>query len=179
MVSKAVFFLGYSPNYNLKGYGWVSNGGGGFTLTEMTIEFASAMEFGVDFWDTSHNSWGMISGVSTIPDRESKRVKMIGQTVSATGLKMGSTFLYLGAHYRWESFYIPFGLTYSFNRIKSSSTSAESLQVKNGVGAIIGLGWFLNDHLALGLTGKSSAVQLEATENGQTSMDTAIFSSIA
>lgn len=159
--------LGFSPNYTLTQN--VTTTVGGIPMkVEAKAEFNSSFEFGVDFWNSTPNSWGLISGVSMTPDRKVKSVTVNGASTLVKDVKMASTFLYLGTHYRWESFYIPFGLTYSINRFTPDPSTTADLEVKNGIGAIIGIGWFIGDRLSLDLIGKSSVVDLETTESGVT-----------
>lgn len=162
--------IGFSPNYTINTTGTTTSNGTSVNV-DVTIDFDSSMEFGLDYWNSTQNSWGLISGVSTTPERKSKTVKAAGISVPMTDLKISSTFLYVGAHYRWQSFYIPLGITYSINRISTNSNTNGDLKVKNGIGALIGIGWFIDDRFAIDLLGKSSVVDLESSENGVSSTD--------
>lgn len=157
--------VGYSSNYTLA-QDMVTMSGGVPMKIEAKVEFESSIELGLDFWNSTQNSWGLISGISWTPDRKAKSASVNGTSVPVSDAKMASTFIYLGTHYRWESFYIPLGLTYSINRFTPDASSTADHEIKNGVGALVGLGWFIGDRFALDLIGKSSVVDVETKQNG-------------
>lgn len=155
--------LGYSPNYllNLNGAGVSSGTPYGINYI---LQYQSAMEVGFDIWNTSQNSWGFISGFQYSGDRKLESGTVNGLPVStASGVSKYQThFLYVGGAYRWESFYIPLGLTYGLT--KMTPASEMNIEVKNGVGALFGIGWFIGDHFVIEYIGRSATTELRIVE---------------
>ncbi|MEK2687857.1 hypothetical protein [Bdellovibrio sp. GT3] len=76
---------------------------------------------------------------------------------------------YAGTAYRWEIFYIPLALNYNIVYFQPAPLTFGSIEAKNGIGAHLGVGWFINDHFALEFIGRSAMTELNLTNSTGTS----------
>lgn len=135
--------VGYSPNYLVTLDGTGVNNGTPYSA-KYNMEYDGSAEFGINLWNASPHSWGFISGFHYGAERKLSKMSINGISIpvsSSDTSKYQTHFLYAGTLYRWESFYIPLAITYGMTKFTSAS-SLQSLEVKNGVGALLGLGWF-------------------------------------
>ncbi|WP_410468739.1 hypothetical protein [Bdellovibrio bacteriovorus] len=155
--------IGYSPNYLVKLSGTGVSGGMPYSAN-YDLEYQSAVELGINLWDTSPHAWGVISGFHYGAERSVSKATINGTSVpvSSDASKYQTHFLYVGAHYRWESFYIPIAITYGITKF-TTAMGAQSLEVKNGIGALLGLGWFFTDNFAIEYIGRSAGTELNVS----------------
>lgn len=131
------------------------SGSSGTVEAEFSVE--TGIGFGASFMSMEERSWGFSGGVNFEPAREIKSVTFTGPGGTATGVlsstKMSVLFFEGNAIYRWDKFYLPFGLNFSIPRLTSPSSS--TVDIKGSVGAFVGAGFLLNDNCALELFARS------------------------
>ena len=154
--------LGYSPNYmvDLQGSGTLA--GVPYTI-KYELEYKSATSIQLDYWNLSNNSFGFVSGFQFDTQRTISKAKVDGINVNisnpATYAKFQTHFLYLGAAYRWNIFYIPFGITYGLHTLVPAA-SPGSTTTEKGNGYTLGLGWFLKDDLVIEYASRTAAIEI-------------------
>lgn len=169
--------VGYSPNYLVSLSGTSFSGGIPYAIS-YNLEYEAAAEFGINLWKTKPHSWGFISGFQFGAERKLQKGSINGISISASSdtSKYQTHFLYAGTLYRWESFYIPLAITYGITKF-TAATTVESLEVKNGVGALLGLGWFFTDSLAIEYIGRSASTELNMSNGTDQSNTNGMISS--
>jgi len=142
----------------------VSNSTGSGTGST-TLNTDTAAGVGIEASQSDPNSWGFSTGLTYDFPREvnSQTITVNGFTGSAvaTGSKTKIEFftLYVNAIYRWEKFYIPFGLNYTLPIIKRAPTAEGTLDTDGGVGTQLGAGLSIKDNLAIELFVRTSALK--------------------
>ncbi|MEK2646436.1 hypothetical protein [Bdellovibrio sp. BCCA] len=169
--------VGYSPNYQVKMTGTGINSGTPYS-TDYKLEYDSSAEFGVDAWNTPKNSWGFISGIQIGQERKLKSGTINGFPISTSSgvSKYQTNFLYAGTAYRWESFYIPLALVYGMTKF-TSATPMDSIELKNGFGAHLGVGWIINDHFVIEYIGRAVTTELNVTSGSSSEKNTGTIGS--
>lgn len=167
---------GFSPNYMVGLTGTGTSSGTPYSVN-YSMNYASSMEFGADFWNTPPNSWGFISGIQIGSERSLTSGSVNGIPITTTGTvsKYQTSFLYAGTAYRWSSFYIPLGLTYGMTTFTPATPM--NFEVKSGMGAILGLGWFFNENFVLEYIGRSATTELRATSGSDSETTTGVLAS--
>lgn len=134
----------------------------------------SSVGLGVGYLRTEQQSWGFSGSILYEPRREIKSLTVSGPggtfTSSATGTKAKLSFILLEANaiYRWNEFYIPFGLNLSAPSL--TDTGSDVYDVKGGLGAFLGAGWFIMDNSSIELFVRSIGMKMTATD-GTTTID--------
>lgn len=140
--------MGYSPSYLVSLVGTGTSSGTTY-VADYTLFYSNIVEFGLEIWSTQKNSWGFMSG-----------------------------FQYGGGLYRWDSFYLPLGLTYGITKFTSSSTTVTA-EAKSGVGLHFGIGWFLGDNFVIEYIGRSATTELKLTSGSDSETATGVIGSAA
>lgn len=161
--------VGYSPLYLVDLSGGGASGSSTY-LVKYELEYKGSPEAGIDIWNLNKHSWGFISGAQVSQEREMNSGKINGLTVNTASptAKFQTSFVYLGTAYKWESFYIPLALTYGISKVQPVSGNAD---VKTGVGALLGFGYFFTDSFAIEYIGRSAVMDLNMS-NGTTHENT-------
>lgn len=104
------------------------------------------------------NDWGVLLGLNYEGQRQfdGGTIKGGGVVVTLTGgsdaSKVQFSTLYASAAYRWNEFYLPFGLNYSVVKFTPASTGGNQAYDASGeLGAQLGVGWFFEEHFAIEL----------------------------
>ncbi|WP_413943215.1 hypothetical protein [Bdellovibrio sp. HCB-162] len=163
--------VGYSPNYQVKMTGHGTSSGTPY-FNDYNLEYDSSGEFGVDAWNTPQNAWGFISGVQIGSERKFKSGTINGLSIptSVATPKYQTNFFYIGTAYRWENFYIPLAIVYGITKYTSASPM-DSIDIKNGIGAHLGVGWIIHDHFVIEYIGRAVTTELDL-KSGSTSEKT-------
>lgn len=123
------------------------------------------------------HAWGFIGGLDYEGQRQFQSGSFSGggQTVQLTGgsgaSKVQFTSVYASAVYRWEDFYLPFGLNFSFINFTPAAGATATGTTQGGVGAQIGIGYQFNDWFALEAYSWATAMQLNIADSS-TSLST-------
>lgn len=155
--------VGFSPNYlvGLTGSGFSS--GTPYT-TNYAMEYEQGMSAQFDFRKMSPDAWGLMMGFHFESERSLRKMTLNG--LSATPSGKTSTyqthFIFLAGAYRWDSFFIPIGLTYGITHFKPSTTTpGTEVNTQNGVGSIIGVGWYVDKDFTIEYVGRSALTTLD------------------
>ncbi|WP_413585030.1 hypothetical protein [Bdellovibrio sp. HCB274] len=164
--------LGYSPLLTLNLKGTDTEAGTGNTYHNIVeLEYKGSAAFSLTAWRTPQNSWGFVSGYEYTGQRELKKVTVNG--LSSTNIQSSSKYqvqnVYVGTAYRWENLFIPLALNYTFVFFQPAPLSVGTVEVKNGVGAHLGLGWFLGDNFVIEFLGRSALTELNMSDSTGTS----------
>ncbi|AZZ35946.1 hypothetical protein CIK05_03770 [Bdellovibrio sp. qaytius] len=157
--------LGYSPLYLVILSGTGVNTGTPYT-TKYELIYGGSAEAGLDLWNVNQHSWGFISGVQISQERKMFSGKVNGQDVNTTTptAKFQTSFIYLGAAYKWESFYVPLAITYGISKIEpAAGATGTTTEIKTGAGALLGFGYFFSDSFAIEYIGRSATMKLKFT----------------
>jgi len=161
---------GYSPNHIVTLKGTLTSGST-TTDADLSLEYKPAGEASVHIWYAPKNSWAFISGFFYGAEREFSKGTINGQQMTPTSpaSKYQTHFAYLGTAYRWNSFYLPLALTYGITTFTPANDS--EVEFKGGPGAMLGLGWFIGEHIAIEYVGRSATTELKTT-TGTTNFET-------
>lgn len=115
------------------------------------------------------NHWGFMVGA----DYEGTRTLKSGMfnagstsIVLAGGAKMQISTAYVNAVYRWENFYLPFGLNYSTVNFTTGGGVLGTDSVQGGIGAQLGVGWQFNNWFSLEAYSWATSMQMNMTTSG-------------
>lgn len=160
--------LGYSPLYTADLTGGASNG----NIIAYDLKYEGSSEAGIDIWNLNKHSWGFISGVQLSQERKFKSGTLNGVTIdpNSPSPTFQTNFAYLGTAYKWESFYFPLALTYGMSKV-NMPPGYPTNEVKNGIGALLGFGYFFSDSFAIEYIGRSAIIDWNFS-NGTTNANT-------
>lgn len=155
--------LGTSLNYlvALSGTG-VSAGTPYFTT--QTFQHEAATSIALDFRSLNRNSWGMIGGLEYETARALTKFTangLNGTVTSANAFKFQTHFIHFGTAYRWDIFYIPLGLAYGLTKFTPATGATYTGTAENGMGAYIGMGWYVNDNFVIEYVSRSATTTLK------------------
>lgn len=136
------------------------------------FEYKEALSFCIEMRDSQKNAWGYGLGLTFDMERElesaifksgSSSLSLVG---SGGASKIGATAIEFNAIYRWNEFYIPFGLNYTAMRFTPAPGYSGGFNVDSGFGAQFGLGFFINDNVAIEMSSRASNYSLNFTQGG-------------
>lgn len=114
-------------------------------------------------------SWGFIAGLTYDFKREfdGGELTLEGQKFifdeGGDNDEIQVTVIYANAVYRWNEFYLPFGLNYSFVDYEAVGGGVDA---DGGIGAQLGIGYMLSDNFALELMSRATTLELGAKGGG-------------
>lgn len=135
---------------------------------DLELEGAPAFTVGATY--SPKQSWGMNVGVSTEAKRriKSQKITVDGSDAVAEDheehYNLRFTHVYLNAIYRWENFYLPFGLNYSIVQADKELTQFKHIQGSAGVQ--FGVGVFANDSVAFEFLIQATSVRTGGAADG-------------
>ena len=171
------FHVGYSPTYfsmmNITG----TEGSTPYTDSYF-MEFEGASEIGIDIFKMPRNDWGFIFAAEAGKARKlTKLTDKNNQTYTPQPGQEVATFqtgfIRIGAVYRWDIAYIPVGITYGMTAMTMPSSG--TLEVKGGPGMFFGIGWNLDDTIAIEYIGRSTLTQYTYKNNTTTETGTGVI----
>lgn len=130
------------------------------------------------------NSWGFGAGVQVGTKVKFKKLKMkLNGTTTEMQLegedKLQETSIYANAIYRWNSFYLPFGLNYT---ALSYSPKDPNFTIDGGIGLQLGFGFWLTNNFTIDVMVKASSLELtskDTTDDIQVKMEEAAIANLA
>jgi len=137
------------------------------------FEFEPGFSIGYEYRNASANSWGASFGVEYHSEKQVEEVSFSGETAQATGNDNATiqiTHLYFNLIYRWDVFYIPFGLNVASVKYTPPSTFIGEFEDESSLGFNFALGWELGDNFLIEYGARSTTYSLEYT-NGSTVVD--------
>ncbi|WP_413575487.1 hypothetical protein ACLVWU_14200 [Bdellovibrio sp. HCB290] len=164
--------LGYSPQLQVKLEGTDTETSTGNTYhNNVELDYKGSASFSLTAWRTPQNSWGFVSGYEYTGQRDFKMATIngISSTTALAGSKYQAQNLYVGTAYRWEVFFIPLALNYSFVFFQPPPLSFGTVEVKNGIGAHLGVGWFIGENFVIEILGRSALTELNMSSSSGTS----------
>ncbi|QDK46441.1 hypothetical protein DOM22_15355 [Bdellovibrio sp. ZAP7] len=170
---------GYSPNFLVALKNEETPTSGTTTTRNYDMEYSGASGFSLHIWYAPKNSWGAISGLEYGGVRELKKLTYNGMSTTSFGAasQYQQHNIYGGTLYRWDSFYIPLALNYGAVNFKPASTFLGSYEAKGGMGAMLGVGWFIGEHIVIEYVGRSSTTELNTTTTAGTTKGTGTIAS--
>lgn len=130
--------------------GWISTVPN--TTFDSEIKFESGFSIGYEYRNTRVNSWGSSFGVNYHAKKDVKSWKINDTKISNTDVSISILSLYADLLYRWESFYIPFGINISSINYELPETDSGEITTKGMIGANLGIGWMINDEISIQYT---------------------------
>lgn len=139
---------------------------------EVNVNFKleNAVGVGLHYMRAKPNAWGYSVGGLLESTRKFKGFTVSANgnsiTVNATNDDTKLTLLIAegNALYRFENFYIPFGLNFSIPVLEYVSTSSK-VEALGSIGIQFGMGYFINDNLSAEIYYRSIGMQLKETSN--------------
>lgn len=120
------------------------------TDAEVKYEWEAALGLSIEVAMMEPESWGFSAGYQFEGAHKIDQVTMEsgGTTYSGKGadFELQVSDVYANAIYRWDQLYLPFGLNYSFVKVKNAPLALKD--VEGGVGMQVALGVNLTEHLA-------------------------------
>lgn len=148
----------------------VSNTAG--TLTAQ-LDYSNSISLELEARNMKANSWGFVGGLSL--DREQE---ITGGTISGAGSfvvltggnpsKIQTNTIYGSAVYRWNQFYLPFGLNISSVKYTPPSGYTGTASAKGGVGGQLGVGYYFSENFALEGHSRAIGLKLSGANSGST-----------
>ena len=146
--------------------------GGSSTTGNFTLSGESALSLQGGLQMLSERSWGFQAGIGFEGRRDinSFSGNLGGASAGSFSTKpaLQMSFIEANALYRWNLFYLPFGLSYSLPQLDAGS--AGNLAVKGSIGTQFGGGFYLSDHFQLGILLRILGVTATAS-SGTTTYD--------
>ena len=127
-------------------------------LDETVIDFETGFSIGYEYRDASKNDWGKAFGVMHSLARDAEAVEINGERTKLSGdvASVAMTTIYAMAIYKWEKFYIPFGISYNQITYEPPSGFNGDVTSEGGVGFIFSLGWEIDDRYLIEYGARSS-----------------------
>ncbi len=141
-----------------------------------SLDYEPAFTVSVEARKLAESSWGFIGQVYYDSDRKvtGGSVKSGNYSAVFTGENPSKLQLIVvsgSAAYRWHDFYLPFGLNYSIPTFTPSKTSTnDSDTIQGGIGAQLGVGFYVSDNAALELSSRATSVSFKS-KTGSTVLD--------
>ena len=140
----------------------------GFGFGQIDLETEAGFEIEIDARYMPRNSWGFMGALAHGGSRDidGGYVTVNGTTISATSGSsldtIQNTYVMTNAVYRWNEFYLPFGLNFSFLKYESEGFEVDT---DLGIGFQISVGYYIKDNLAVEFTSMATAFEL-TSRNG-------------
>lgn len=118
------------------------------------------------------NRWGFLGQINHEGARKVSSISFSssGQTATVTGnsgaATLATTTIEANAVYRWNTFYIPFGLNYSKFNFQAASGFVGSYTVVDGIGAQFGLGLMIGSRCAIELWSRAANIKIKTLSAG-------------
>jgi hypothetical protein len=149
----------------------------GSTRTESTseMETSAPVEVGVSYLSVSKNDWGYSAGINYQTKRQiqSERINSGGTSVYShfgTPAEIQITLIDGGGIYRFESFFIPFGVNYSIPVYLRPGGQTKTVSVHGALGLQGGLGYYIDESFVIELQFKLIGIKA-TSDDGTTTFD--------
>lgn len=116
------------------------------------------------------NSWGFFAGITFEQKRDLKfETVTLDNGGTSTAYYVGErptvqfTLIEANAIYRWNTFYIPFGLNYSLVKFTQPSSSTSVVDASGSMGAQLGIGFYVTDQFRIELLSQVIAAKMNIT----------------
>ncbi|MDZ4057238.1 MAG: hypothetical protein U1D69_09765 [Polynucleobacter sp.] len=168
--TKFVVGLAFSGRTSSSGTGGTASGLIGTFTSE--FEYKEGFSVSAEMRDSPSNSWGYGVGITYDSNKEldSGTFSSGGTTLILTSAggasKIGSTSLEVNAIYRWNEFYVPFGLNYTAIRFTPASGYTGGYDVEGGFGAQLGFGVHVSDAVSLEMISRAAPYSLRISQSG-------------
>jgi hypothetical protein len=151
--------------------GTVTTGGSSYTFTgDLDYKNAAVLEASGRYMP--ENSWGCILGLQIDGEREfdSGTITVAGLNVSLSSAdsKLQVSNLFANAVYRWNQFYLPFGLNVSSAKFTAASGFSGTSDSSGALGAQVGVGYLPDEHWALELMSRAIGFKLKTATSTAT-----------
>lgn len=138
---------------------------------DVDFDFKNGFSLELDARTMNPQSWGFMGGLSYDSEREVSSLTVtdgsgLSSSGSISGMKIQTTVIYGNAVYRWNEFYLPFGLNLS----KVNATTAASNSTSGGLGLQLGVGYYINENFVIEALSRATAVKLK-TSSASTDVD--------
>lgn len=159
----------------------------GFSGTfEADLDYTNALSLEFEARNTPDNSWGVIGGLTYDFERkfDGGTIKGGGQSATLSAgsdpSKLQMTVLYANAVYRWNEFYLPFGLNISLPKYTPPNSYTGTSDVKGGLGVQLGVGFYFTEHFVGEIVSRAAAVKMSGVSSTGTKTDygTGFFSTL-
>ena len=127
------------------------------------IDFEPGFSLGYEFRSVDPSSWGASFGLEYHAKRDLEEVTFSGTTFTPTSddvANINIVYLYANLIYRWDVFYIPFGLNIASVEYTPADSYNGNVKSESGVGFNFALGWELGDSFLIEYGVKSSTYSL-------------------
>lgn len=118
-------------------------------------------------------SWGFVGVLTADSDRKITEGNLYTSGANFSYIttdppKFQTTTVLLNAAYRWNQFYIPFGVNYSVFKVTDRSTFVGSSTATGGINGQAGIGFVINDSFVTELTYRLTTVKWTQVSSGVT-----------
>lgn len=149
-------------------------GTGGTITGSADLEYSKVLSLLIEGRMLPRDSWGTLIGLNHEFERnfEGGTISGGGTTVTMSGSgnvsKMQFTTLYASAAYRWETFYLPFGLNFNSVTFTPASGATGNSSASGSVGVQLGGGWMISPTFAVEAYSWVTSMKLKATNTTDT-----------
>lgn len=136
--------------------------------TEM--EFETGFSIGYEYKKFAKNDWGNSFGITYHTERDVDNFTLDGTKYSSLSDPASISVLRLYANliYRWNEFYMPFGLNIQSITYNAPSNYSGSIDAKGGLGINFAIGWAFNNKISAeyGVYSGSFSLESDTTDYG-------------
>lgn len=158
----------YSVSDKLRFPNAKSDTGSGEREYDLRFETEGAPGVALETRYDAPNAWGFQAGLAFDAKRKLKNFESdLSGTRVTTDLNDSTiqiSTLYVNILYKWNEFYIPFGVNFALARYENRPTLLE--KVDGGSGGQFGVGWDFNPHLSLEFLGRVTGLQGRSHREG-------------
>ena len=137
------------------------------------LDYSNVFSIELEARKINQMSWGLMGGLTFDGERQLTGGSITGGGVSlvvsdSDPSKIQATVIYGNAVYRWNQFYLPFGLNISAIKFTAASSFTGTSSASGGVGAQVGFGVYVKDNFVIEGYSRAVAVKLSSTSSSST-----------
>jgi hypothetical protein len=158
--------FGVGGSYSLPSTANFNNGSYGGLAMTVNLTYASVLGLEFEARKLPLHSWGFVGGLSydLAGTTSSVNVTVAGTSSSgSSNSQFQTTVLWGSAAYRWENFYLPFGLNYDVLSYTPPSGFIGSSTASGGFGGQVGVGYYVTPRIPVELDYRMLAFNLSQT----------------
>ena len=164
------FGLGYSTNTKQTFDSVKLTDNSGTSTGTINYEWENSPELTLSLIKSEPHGWGRAINLTYVTQQKLKgasgTINGVSLTAVITDPAKNESYILDGTFfYRWDSFYLPFGLNYSSHKYTlPSSAIGYSLDVRGGLGAQVGIGFFIDNKFSMEVKSRSLNYNLSSSK---------------
>jgi hypothetical protein len=147
----------YGNSANQIHFNNVTTTAGTTTMQEFVLNTGEAGGIAAELWMSEPDHWGWSAGVTADGKRTIKSsdsyspqwLNVVHSDFNSPQPTLSFVTLYANAIYRWDRWYVPFGLNVSFPKLTMDPSSTTTFKMSSGLGIQFGVGFRCTEHFSL------------------------------